>query len=173
MRSIILAGMLCLTMLLGLSFNVHAQTQNISVSTTVLSPISISSVSNLDLGFVLAGAGEQGFLAADPEAGSNTISKSNLNGLTMDVQYPSTLSGPSGATLSLIFNGSSYGSYTPTEGSAVSFNPSSPGSSLTNILQNATGATFKFGAKVNPALGQTVGSYSGQIVIVMAYAALF
>ncbi len=173
MRSIILAGMMCLSILFGTYNHINAQTQSVNISTTVLSPISISGVSNLDLGFVLAGGGEQGFLSADPEAGSITISKSSLTGLTMEVQYPASLSGPNGATMALIYNGSSYASYTPSAGSAVAFNPASPGSSLTNILQSSTGATFKFGAKVNPSVGQTVGTYTGQIVIVMAYYDLF
>lgn len=173
MRSFILAGMLCLSIFMGTLHLAYSQTQSINVTTTVLSPISIASVSNLNLGYVLRGTGEQGYLAADPEAGSITLNKSSLDGLTIEIQYPSTLTGPNGATLSLLHNGSSYGSFTPSVGSSVAFNPASPGTSLTDILQNETNATFKFGAKVNPSVAQTVGSYTGQIVVVMGYTSLF
>jgi hypothetical protein len=94
-----------------------------------------------------------------------------MNGLTLSIQYPTALAGPAGATLPIIFNGNEYGSYTPNGGSTVTFNPSSPGSSLTDILQNNSAAVFRFGAMVNPPLGQTVGSYTAQIVLTLSYAA--
>jgi hypothetical protein len=174
MRTYHLAGLLCLlfTTLLATTTASHAQVQNMNVTATVLSPINVSSLTHLDLGFVLAGGGEQGVVAADPEAGTLSISKSNLNGLTLLVQYPAQLDGPAGATLPLIYDGTEYGSYTPDGGSAVAFNPSNPGTSLEDILQTDTAAVFRFGAKVNPPLGQTVGAYSGQIVLTLSYAAL-
>jgi hypothetical protein len=174
MRPYHLAGILCLllTTIVANPTRVYAQVQNMNVTATVLSPINVVSLTHLDLGFVLAGGGDQGVLASDPSAGTLSISKSNLNGLTLSVQYPSALAGPSGATLPLIFNGTEYGSYTPDGGSTVTFNPSSPGSSLTDILQTDSAAVFRFGAKVNPPLGQTVGSYTAQIVLTLSYAAL-
>jgi len=173
MRSYHLAGLLCLlfTIFATNPTFIYAQVQNMNVNATVLSPINVVSLTHLDLGFVLAGGGNQGALASDPNAGTMSISKSNLNGLTLSVEYPSALSGPSGATLPLIFNGTEYGSYTPDGGSTVTFNPSSPGSSLTDILQSDSAAVFRFGAKVNPPLGQTVGAYTAQIVLTLSYAA--
>lgn len=173
MRSNHLAGLLCL-LVLSFALNIgiaSAQSQNMQVTATVLNPINIVNLTHLDLGFVLAGGGEQGVVASDPEAGTLTIQKSNLEGITLDVQYPSQLLGPSGATLALLFNGTEYGSYTPDGGSTVTFNPSSPGTSLQDILETETGAVFRFGAKVDPPLGQTVGAYSAQIVLTISYAA--
>lgn len=174
MRTYHLAGLLCLLFIAqfarpSLS---HAQVHNMNVTATVLSPINVVSLTHLNLGFVLAGGGEQGVLSADPEAGTLSISKSDLNGLTLLVQYPTQLNGPVGSTLPLIYNGTEYGSYTPDGGSTVTFNPFNPGSSLVDILQTDTAAVFRFGAKVNPPLGQTVGAYSGQIVLTLSYAAL-
>jgi hypothetical protein len=173
MRSYHLAGLLCLLFAIFTTNPtfIYAQVQNMNVNATVLSPINVASLTHLDLGFVLAGGGNQGAVASDPNAGTLSISKSNLNGLTLSVEYPSVLSGPSGATLPLIFNGTEYGSYTPDGGSVVTFNPSSPGSSLTDILQSDSAAVFRFGAMVNPPLGQTVGSYTAQIVLTLSYAA--
>lgn len=150
---------------------ISAQSYNMQVSATVLNPINIVNLTHLDLGFVLAGGGEQGVVASDPEAGTLTIQKSNLEGITLDVQYPAQLIGPSGATLALLFNGTEFGSYTPDGGSTVSFNPSNPGTSLQDILETDSGAVFRFGAKVNPPIGQTVGAYSAQIVLTISYAA--
>lgn len=173
MRSNHLAGMLCLLFAtFAFNFaNVSAQSYNMQVSATVLNPISIVNLTHLDLGFVLAGAGEQGVVASDPEAGTLSIQKSNLEGITLDVQYPTQLIGPSGATLALLYNGTEYGSYTPDGGSTVTFNPSNPGTSLQDILETDSSAVFRFGAKVNPPLGQTVGAYSAQIVLTISYAA--
>jgi hypothetical protein len=173
MRRYHLAGVLCLLVIFQAAHPSQslAQTHNVNVNATVLSPINVVSLTHLDLGFVLAGGGNQGIVASDPGAGTLSISKSNLNGLTLSVQYPTALTGPAGATLPLIFNGTEYGSYTPSGGSTVTFDPSSPGSSLTDILQSDSAAVFRFGAKVNPPVGQTVGSYSAQIVLTLSYAA--
>jgi len=160
-------------LLSGLWFSARAQTQSVNITATILSPISVNSVNPYNIGYVLAGGGEQGYVSLDPEAGSVSISKSDLNGLTMAVTVPTTLLGPSGATMAFICNSTAYGSYTPTGGSTVAFNPSSPGASLTNILQSSAGAVFKFAGKVNPGVSQAVGTYTGQFVVTMAYAALF
>jgi len=173
MRNYHLAGLLCLlfiSQLISPTFT-HAQTHYMNVSATVLSPINVVSLTHLDLGFVLAGGGEQGVLASDPNAGTLSVSKSNLNGLTLLVQYPTQLVGPAGATLPLLYDGTEYGSFTPDGGSTVTFNPSSPGTSLEDILQTDNAAVFRFGAKVDPPIGQTVGSYSAQIVLTISYAA--
>lgn len=172
MRSIILAGLLCLICIATHTTQADAQISQINVTATVLSPLNVSSITHLDLGYVLAGGGEQGVLAADPEAGTLTISKSDLNGLTLDVSYPTELIGPAGATLPLLYNNSIYGNYTPDGGSTVSFNPANPGTDLEDILETDTGAVFRFGASVDPPLGQTVGAYSAQIVLTISYAAL-
>ncbi len=174
MRTNHLAGLLCLLLfaLLATASTTTAQVHNMNVNATVLSPINVVSLTHLDLGFVLAGGGEQGFLSPDPEAGTLSISKSNLNGLTLLVQYPTQLNGPAGATLPLIFDGTEYASYTPDGGTTVAFNPSNPGSSLENILQTDTAAVFRFAAKVDPPLGQAVGAYTAQIVLTLYYAAL-
>lgn len=173
MRHYHLAGMLRLLFIILVthpSLSI-AQSSTMNVNATVLSPINVESLTHLDLGFVLAGGGNQGARASDPNAGTLSISKSNMNGLTLSIQYPTALAGPAGATLPIIFNGNEYGSYTPNGGSTVTFNPSSPGSSLTDILQNNSAAVFRFGAMVNPPLGQTVGSYTAQIVLTLSYAA--
>jgi hypothetical protein len=154
-------------------FSARAQTHAVNVSATILSPISVNSVNAYNIGYVLAGGGEQGFVSTDPEAGSISISKSDLNGMTLAITVPSTLSGPSGATMAFICNSTAYGSYTPTGGSAVAFNPASPGATLTNILQSSSGAVFKLAGKVNPGVSQAVGTYTGQFIVTMAYAALF
>ncbi len=175
MRNHHLAGLLCLLFISLLASPTQtlaqSQTHYMNVTATVLSPINVVSLTHMDLGFVLAGGGEQGVLAADPEAGTLSISKSNLNGLTLLVQYPTQLAGPSGATLPLLYNGTEYGSYTPDGGSTVTFNPSNPGTSLEDILQTDTAAVFRFGAKVDPPLGQTLGAYSAQIILTLSYAA--
>lgn len=143
-----------------------------NVTATVLTPTTIESLTHLDLGVVLAGGGVQGVLAADADAGTFTVTKSTMSGLSLMVAYPSELNGPSGATLPLLFDGSQFGSVTPLGGSPTSFNPSNPGTSLENVGGAATQVTFRFGASVNPPVGQTLGDYTGQIVLTLSYSGI-
>jgi len=138
-------------------------------SLRVLNVLTISTEQNLDFGRIVQNS-TRVLTADDPLAGRLLITKSANQGITIQVNYPSTItSGPNSMSLTSNSTSGKYlaaGSSTP-----VYFNPSGY-TSPTGILPAAPHLYIYLGGTLEPTLATTPGNYSGQIVVSVSYSGI-
>ena len=138
-------------------------------SLRVLNVLTISTEQNLDFGRIVQNS-TRVVSADDPLAGRLLITKSANQGITIQVNYPTTItSGPNSLSMSSSSSSGKYlaaGSSTP-----VYFNPSGY-TSAAGILPTAPYLYIYLGGTLAPTLSTTPGSYSGVITVSVSYSGI-
>ena len=130
-------------------------------------PITVQGVRSLTFGAVLPGV-LRVIARTDPvNSGQYDITGANNSQVQLNFTLPSTMAGPAGATMPIVFGGSDAGySASQTIGSQVAFDPKQP--FLATLNKNGRGSVF-VGATVQPTPTQRAGSYTGTLTLTVAY----
>ncbi len=130
-------------------------------------PITVQGVRSLTFAAVLPGV-PRVIARTDPvNSGQYDITGANNSQVQLNFTLPSTMAGPAGATMPIVFGGSDAGySASQTIGSQVAFDPKQP--FLATLNKNGRGSVF-VGATVQPTPTQRAGSYTGTLTLTVAY----
>ena len=129
--------------------------------------IRVDGIRPLAFGSLLAGAPTT-VLRTDPaNSGQFDLTAQNNDVVILTFSLPSSMSGPSGASLPLAFSGSDAGfSSSQSIGAQVAFDPRQ--SYVATMSQQGRGSVF-LGGTVAPAFNQRPGSYSATITLTVMY----
>ncbi|HEU4761447.1 MAG TPA: DUF4402 domain-containing protein [Gemmatimonadales bacterium] len=129
--------------------------------------IRVDGIRPLAFGSLLAGAPTT-VLRTDPaNSGQFDLTAQNNDVVILSFSLPSSMSGPSGASLPLAFSGSDAGfSSSQSIGAQVAFDPRQ--SYVATMSQQGRGSVF-LGGTVAPAFNQRPGSYSATITLTVMY----
>lgn len=177
----------------ALGFGVTAQAQersaNMSASATVFDAIEVAKVTDLNFGQVMKGykkyispggsaasSDASGVSIVGIQAGSFKVFAGAGSSVTLSFNNLSSLTGPSSATLPIIFNQNEAGD------AVTSLGYGTEASSLTELSLGDNSITFPsttvdskngtyvyVGATVNPAADQASGSYTGTLTLTATY----
>ena len=144
-----------------------AQTGNVNATATVLTPLTVTPVSDLAFGNVYPGVAKT-VAVADASAGTFSVAGYNTAQVNLTFTLPTNLvSGTDNLPI-----GTWTGYYNTTNSATVggaAFTPSTS-ATTTNL---AAGALYVFvGATVSPAGTQPAGSYTGTVTMAVAYTGL-
>lgn len=131
-------------------------------------PIRVEGVKPLAFGQILAGA-PVAVLRTDPvKAGQINLSAQPQSQIILQLTLPSSMTGPLGATLPIVFGANDAGfSAFGAIGSQTAFDPRNSTVVITNS-QNGRGSVF-VGGTAQPAFNQAPGTYSGVITLTVTY----
>lgn len=163
-----------LALFLGGTSTLSAQSGTLTATATVLQPISITKVSDLQFGNVFPGVNKTVNYDDASNAGSFSVAGDGGAQVAVSFTLPTDLTDASSNTLPI----DTWTGYLNTTNSATSggstFTPSATASN-TNLsgTSGSTGSLYVFvGATVKPASNQTQGSYSGTVTMTVAYTGL-
>jgi hypothetical protein len=145
-----------------------AQTTNMSATATVVTPLTVTKVTDLAYGTVYPGLDKIISLATNPTLmGKFTIT--GFSGATAYVSFalPTTLGGPGSLAIDTWTGYQGVGAATAGGGTGgVAFTPSASNSS---VLLGGSATNVFIGASVHPTYGQAAGAYTGTIVMTTVY----
>lgn len=131
-------------------------------------PIRVEGIKPLAFGQILGGAPAV-VVRTDPvKAGQINLSAQPQSAIILQLTLPSSMTGPLGATLPIVFGANDAGfSAQGAIGSQTAFDPRNSTVVITNS-QNGRGSVF-IGGTAQPAFNQAPGTYSGVITLTVAY----
>lgn len=126
-------------------------------------PLSISGIHGLTFGAVFPGVPRVISRADAANAGQYDIGYAKFSPIQLTFTLPSSMAGPAGATMPLVFGASDAGYSSPeTITSQVGFDPRVP--FATTLDKNGRAAVF-IGGTANPAPSQRAGAYTATITL--------
>jgi hypothetical protein len=160
-----------LALALGSASTAAAQTGTINATATVLQPITVSAVNDLQFGNIYPGVDKAIAYTDASNAGMFSVAGDGGAQVSVSFTLPTDLNGPSGSTLPI----ASWDGYHNTTNSATTggsnFTPSA--TAITTNLSGATGSSGSLyiflGATVSPTATQTQGSYTNTVQMTVAY----
>ncbi len=138
--------------------------ESVQASANVLTPLTVTAGEDLRFGDVFPGLNLEVLPTDASRRGGFSVAGAAGQQVSLAFALPSTLSGPGGATLPIVFSATS--ARWENGASSESFDPDGG----TNANLSGAGSVGVFiGGEVQPAVSQVEGAYSGTITLTVAY----